>query len=114
MNVWNQRLLWASTSKKNPAYSDTQYVDPLIGPDTINTLPIVALNVYRDHGTPQITLDKNSKQAYQMLQALSRIGIDLDQLTQQLEDQGVEKFQAAPDRLTTSLQKEQAAILASV
>lgn len=105
-----QKLLWASTSTKNPAYSDTKYVEPLIGPDTINTLPVETLDAYRDHGLPWRTLDENPDQAYQILQDLPRVGIDLDQITQDLEAQGIEKFSVALNRLMASLQDKQAAI----
>ena len=84
-----QKLLWASTSTKNPAYSDTKYMEALIGPDTINTVPVETLNAYRDHGHPEQTLDQEVREAYQLLDSLSSVGIDLDAVTKQLEDQGV-------------------------
>jgi transaldolase len=106
----SQRLLWASTSTKNPAYSDTKYIEPLIGPDTINTLPIETLAAYRDHGDPKRSLDQNVPEAYQTFSDLSRIGIDLGAVTQQLEEKGVEKFVTAFDRLIVSLQEKQKAL----
>ena len=105
-----QRLLWASTSTKNPSYSDTKYIEPLIGPDTINTLPIETLTAYRDHGHPERSLDQNVSKAYHVLNELSFVGIDLDEVTQQLEDEGVEKFSAAFNRLIVSLKEKQAAV----
>jgi transaldolase len=105
-----QRLLWASTSTKNPAYNDTKYVEALIGPDTINTLPVETLNAYRDHGHPERSLDRMVSEAYQVLNDLSFVGIDLDAVTQQLEQEGVEKFSAAFDRLMVSLKEKQAAV----
>ena len=90
-----QRLLWASTSTKNPAYSDVKYVEPLIGPETINTLPLETLNAYRDHGKPASRLSEGADQAAAVLQRLPELGIDLNQVTQQLEDEGVEKFNSA-------------------
>jgi transaldolase len=105
-----QRLLWASTSTKNPMYSDTKYIEPLIGPNTINTLPFETLDAYRDHGQPQLSLEQNMSQAYHVLNQLSLIGIDLDKATQQLEDEGVEKFVAALDRLMHSLNEKQTAL----
>lgn len=102
-----QRLLWASTSTKNPAYSDTKYIEPLIGPDTINTLPIETLEAYRDHGDPEQRLDRDRPEAYQTLSDLARIGIDLEAVTQQLEQEGVEKFAKAFDGLIASLQEKQ-------
>lgn len=105
-----QRLLWASTSTKNPSYPDTKYVEPLIGPDTINTLPVETLDAYRDHGNPKLTLDQNVSEAYKILAALPSLEIDLDEATDQLEKEGVEKFNAALDKLLASLKKKQADI----
>ena len=87
-----QRLLWASTSTKNPAYPDLKYVEPLIGPDTVNTLPLETLKAYRDHGDPAPRLTEELDKAAGNLQRLPELGLDLDQATQQLEDEGVEKF----------------------
>jgi transaldolase len=102
-----QRLLWASTSTKNPAYSDTKYVEPLIGPDTINTVPIETLTAYRDHGNPRRTLDQDVSEAYKLLAALPSLGIDLNEATEQLEQEGVKKFSAAFERLMVSLKEKQ-------
>ena len=104
-----QRLLWASTSTKNPAYSDTKYIEPLIGPETINTLPIETLDAYRDHGQPHLSLEQNISRAYHVLNKLSIVGIDLASATQQLEEKGVEKFVSALDRLLVSLREKHAA-----
>jgi transaldolase len=104
-----QRLLWASTSTKNPSYRDTKYIEPLIGPETINTLPIEALNAYRDHGHPEQSLDQNVSDAHQILNDLPSLGFDLNAVTQQLEQEGVDKFSAAFDRLMFSLKEKQAA-----
>jgi len=105
-----QQLLWASTSTKNPAYSDIKYIEALIGPETINTLPVETLAAYRDHGQPGRSLDRNVPAAYQMLRDLPTIGIDLDAATDQLEQEGVEKFSAALHRLMVSLKEKQVAI----
>jgi transaldolase len=105
-----QKLLWASTSTKNPAYKDTKYVDALIGPDTINTVPVETLNAYRDHGRPEQSLDQEVHGAYQLLDELASIGIDLDVITQQLEDEGVKKFIAAYDQLMDSIKEKVAGI----
>jgi transaldolase len=105
-----QRLLWASTSTKNPACSDTKYMEALIGPDTINTVPIETLNAYRDHGYPEQTLDQRVPEAYHLLNKLSPLGIDLNAITQQLEDEGVEKFIAAFDQVMASLREKAAAV----
>lgn len=109
-----QRLLWASTSTKNPLYSDTKYIEPLIGPETINTLPVETLHAYRDHGQPRLTLEQDISHAYHVLNKLPLVGIDLDRATRQLEDEGVEKFVSALDRLMNSLQEKQAAIRTTV
>jgi transaldolase len=101
-----QRLLWASTSTKNPAYEDTKYLEALIGPDTINTVPIETLNAYRDHGHPELSLDQKVPEAYQLLEGLSSVGIDLDAVTQQLEDEGVDKFTVAFDQLIASIEEK--------
>jgi transaldolase len=101
-----QRLLWASTSTKNPAYQDTKYVETLIAPATVDTLPMETLNAYRHHRRPQPGLDRMIPEAYQILEDLSSIGIDLDAVTQQLENEGVEKFIAAFDQLMASLREK--------
>jgi transaldolase len=105
-----QKLLWASTSTKNPAYSDTKYVEALIGPDTINTVPVETLNAYRDHGHPEQTLDQEVHKAYQLLNKLPVVGIDLDAVTQQLEDEGIEKFIAAHGQLMASIKEKAVAL----
>ncbi|MHB8629823.1 MAG: transaldolase [Aggregatilineales bacterium] len=103
-----QRLLWASTSTKNPAYSDVKYVEAIIGPDTINTLPIETLDAYRDHGKPEARLEQDAEHAAWILQQLPALGIDLDKITQQLENEGAEKFNKPFDKLMDSLAKEHA------
>jgi len=105
-----QRLLWASTSTKNPAYSDTKYIEPLIGPGTINTLPVETLAAYRDHGHPKLSLDQNVSTAYRILNHLSFVGINLNESTQRLEEEGVEKFIVALDQLMVSLKEKQATV----
>jgi transaldolase len=105
-----QKLLWASTSTKNPAYKDIKYVETLIGPDTINTVPAETLNAYRDHGHPEQTLDQEVHSAYHLLNKLSIVGIDLAAITQQLEDEGVAKFITAYDQLMRSLGEKATAV----
>jgi transaldolase len=105
-----QKLLWASTSTKNPAYQDTKYVEALIGPDTINTVPIKTLNAYRDHGHPEQSLDQDVHTAYHMLNKLASIGIDMNVVTQQLENEGVEKFIVAYDQLMASLEEKESPV----
>ena len=99
-----QRLLWASTSTKDPAYPDVKYVEPLIGPMTVNTLPVETLKAYRDHGDPAARLAEGLEQAAAVLQRLPALGIDLNQATQQLEDEGVEKFNQPYDHLLGTLE----------
>lgn len=98
-----QRLLWASTSTKNPDYSDLKYVESLIGADTVNTVTVGTLDAYRDHGKPQARLEQNVAQATEALRRLQKIGINIDKVTQQLEDEGVEKFNHAFDKLMNAL-----------
>ena len=98
-----QRLLWASTSTKNLEYSDVKYVEALIGPDTVNTAPLETLNAYRDHGEPKTRLEQDVKQARWVLGRLTDFGISIDKVTQQLEDEGVEKFNKPFDQLMAAL-----------
>jgi transaldolase len=105
-----QKLLWASTSTKNPAYPDTKYVDALIGPDTINTVPVETLNAYRDHGHPELTLEADVHRAYHFLNKLVIVGIDLDAITRQLETEGVQKFNEAYDRILASLREKEVVV----
>ncbi len=98
-----QRLLWASTGAKNPDYSDVKYVEALIGPDTVNTAPVETLDAYRDHGDPQARLENDVAGAARILQRLPELGISLDKLTQQLEDEGVTKFNQPFDKLMETL-----------
>jgi transaldolase len=94
-----QRLLWASTSTKNQDYSDVKYVEALIGPDTVNTVPLETLNAYRDHGKPKARLEQDVKEARSVLERLPEMGISIDNVTRQLEDEGVEKFNKPFDKL---------------
>jgi transaldolase len=98
--------LWASTSTKNPAYSDVKYVEALIGPDTVNTVPIETLNAYRDHGHAEQTLGRNVAAAHQALHDLASLGINLDDVTQQLESEGVATFVTAFGRLMATLDQK--------
>lgn len=88
-----QRLLWASTSTKNPAFADTMYVEALIGPETVNTVPVDTLNAYRDHGNPESRLDGTYEEArYVLYQLEDVVEISLPEVTQKLEDEGIQKF----------------------
>jgi transaldolase len=106
----SQRVLWASTSTKNPEYSGVKYVEPLIGPDTINTMPLETLEAYRDHGDPAPGLTEGLDRAASHLQRLAELGIDLNQATQQLEDEGVEKFIKPYDSLRRALEEKRLAV----
>jgi transaldolase len=98
-----QRLLWASTSTKNPDESDVKYMEALIGPDTVNTAPLATLNAYRDHGDPKARLELDVEEARLVLERLPELGISLDHVTHQLEDDGVEKFNKPFDTLLQTL-----------
>jgi len=98
-----QRPLWASTSTKNPAYPDTSYVDLLIGPDTVNTMPEETIDAFLDHGTVARTVDTDASAAQATLDALATVGVDLDDVAQVLEDQGVAAFAKAFDELIGAL-----------
>jgi len=94
-----QRPLWASTSVKNPAFPDTMYVDQLIGPKTVNTMPRPTMNAFLDHGTVERTVDKDLSGAYKTMEDLAAAGIDIDAVTAQLEDEGIATFTKSYDSL---------------
>lgn len=98
-----QRPLWASTSTKNPSYPDLLYVDTLIGPDTVNTMPEQTLDAFADHGTVARTVDADLEGAHQVLSDLGRVGIDMRDVTATLEEQGVSSFSKSFDELLQSL-----------
>jgi transaldolase len=98
-----QRLLWASTSSKNPAYDDLLYVESLIGPQTVNTLPPKTLDALRDHGRPHLSLDRDETESLARLQQLALLGIDLSQVTDELLEQGLTKFERAYTGLLESV-----------
>lgn len=101
-----QRLLWASTSTKNPQYSDVKYVEALIGRNTVNTLPMETLDAYRGHGEPQDRIELDVVNAGLALDRLPELGVSIASVTQQLEDEGVEKFINSFDKLIDALQKK--------
>ena len=105
-----QRVLWASTSTKNPAYKDTMYVEELIGADTVNTMPEETIRAYQDHGEPEPRLEQGVEQARRLLEELAAAGVDYDDLTDTLEREGVEKFSASFDELLEALGAKQAAL----
>jgi transaldolase / glucose-6-phosphate isomerase len=100
-----QRPLWASTSTKDPRYPDTYYVEELIGPDTVDTIPPATLAAFREHGEVRRSLDENLDIARRQLKLLGEIGVDLDQVTNELEIEGVESFTKSFESLLEALTK---------
>ncbi len=98
-----QRPLWASTSTKNPAYPDTLYVDSLIGPHSVNTLPDATIDAFADHGTLARTIDADVDEAAQQWAAITAVGVDLDDVAAKLERDGVASFQKSFDELLDAL-----------
>lgn len=103
-----QRLLWASTSTKNPAYPATMYVDELIGPETINTMPPVTIDAFRKQGSVANTLEADVPAAEQLLANLAELGIDLQAITEKLQVDGVDAFADAFTSLLTTIDKKKA------
>jgi transaldolase/transaldolase/glucose-6-phosphate isomerase len=101
-----QRVLWASTSSKDPSFSDVKYVEALIGPETINTIPIETLEAFNDHGKPGNNLENDMDKATSVLAQLNNRGIDINIITQKLEDEGIEKFNKAYDKLLKAIEKK--------
>lgn len=101
-----QRVLLASTSTKDPSFSDVLYVEALIGKDTINTLPMETLDAFRDHGKAADTITTGIEDANNALKELKDKGIDIDNITQKLEDEGIEKFNNAYDKLLESIEEQ--------
>jgi transaldolase len=95
----SQYLLWASTGTKNPSYSDLLYVEPLIGPETINTLPDATLAAFRDHGRAALTLEQGSDDARAVFASLGRLGILMGDVGDELQREGVKLFQKSYDDL---------------
>ncbi|GAB3727225.1 transaldolase [Spirosoma lituiforme] len=107
-----QRLLWASTGSKDPSFSDVKYLEALIGPKTVNTVPMDALVAFRDHGVAADRLENDLDKATQTLQRLADAGIDLAALTQQLEDEGIEKFNTPYQKLLDAIETQRKKALA--
>ena len=101
-----QRLLWASTGVKDPDYSDVLYIDQLIGDHTVNTVPPATYKAFLDHGSPASTLEQGLDEASSQLEQLSKLGIDLNAATQQLEDEGVKAFQDAFNTLLSAIDEK--------
>jgi transaldolase / glucose-6-phosphate isomerase len=108
-----QRLLWASTSTKNPAYRDVLYVEELIGPETVDTMPPATIDAFRDHGRVARTLDRDVEGAHELLAQLAQTGIKMEQVTQELEDEGVSSFSASFRDLEGSIAAKRDAVLAN-
>jgi transaldolase/glucose-6-phosphate isomerase len=108
-----QRLLWASTSTKNPAYRDVRYVEELIGPDTVDTVPSATLDAFRDHGRPRPSLQEGVEDARRTMEALAQVGISMDEVTARLVEDGVRLFADAFDNLLGAVERKRAAILGS-
>ena len=98
-----QRPLWASTSTKNAAYPDTMYVDELIGPDTVNTLPEATIEAFNDHGACTRTIDDGVAHAELVWRQLAEVGVDMDDVAEKLEHDGVASFQKSFDDLLAAL-----------
>ncbi|HIK10684.1 MAG TPA: transaldolase [Oscillatoriaceae cyanobacterium M33_DOE_052] len=101
-----QRLLWASTSTKNPLYKDTIYIEELIGPDTVNTVPPSTIEACADHCDIQSRIETNVEAAYQLIASLKELGIDIDEVMAELLEDGIDKFIKPFDSLIASLQEK--------
>ncbi len=101
-----QRVLWGSTSTKNPAYSDLLYVEELMGPDTVNTVPLETLDAFRDHGRARLTLQEEIGEAEKLLADLEMVGMKLDAITEQLQKDGVKAFADSYDQLMAGLEEK--------
>ena len=108
-----QRPLWASTSTKNPAYPDLIYVDTLIGPHTVNTMPPQTLKAFADHGTPARTVDKELDQARADIAAVTAAGVSLEQVTEDLEVDGVKKFADSFEELLKTIDERRKQLIAA-
>lgn len=100
-----QRVLWASTSTKNPNYNDVMYVDELIGPDTVNTMPPATLDAFRDHGRPRASLTEDLASANQVMETVARVGISMKNVTDKLTNDGVRLFAESFDKLMKAVEK---------
>lgn len=109
-----QRPLWASTSAKNPDYSDVYYVEALIGPETVNTLPPATIKAFRDHGRLSITLEEQPEEEAAVLASLEEVGIKLDEVTQQILDEGVSLFARSFEKLMKTIQSRRDEIVSGL
>jgi transaldolase len=102
-----QRVLWASTSTKDPAFKDTLYIEELLGPETVNTMPEETIKAYQDHGEPELRLEGGFEEAERVFSELERAGVDYDDVTETLEREGVAKFADSFDELMHALKDKQ-------
>src|SRR5215218_705380 len=102
--AWRQRCLWASTSTKNPAYSDVMYVEELIGAETVNTMPEETIRAFQDHGTVSPTLESGLDEAKRVLEQLAQVGVDYDDVTATLEKEGIQKFTDSFEELLNAIE----------
>src|SRR5262249_37314914 len=100
-----QRLLWASTSSKNPTYRDVVYVEELIGPDTVNTIPPATFDAFRAHGEPRASLTERLDRARQTMEALADSGVSIKQVTDRLLDEGLQLFVEAFEKLLGAIDR---------
>ncbi len=105
-----QRVLWASTSSKDPSFKDTMYVEALIGDKTVDTIPMETLEAFRDHGVTANTLENELDKATELLQRIKKADIDMKQVSQQLENEGIEKFNQPYDKLLAAIEKQKEAM----
>lgn len=108
-----QRPLWASTSTKNPNYSDILYVQSLIGRHTVNTIPLNTLEAFLDHGVPELTIEDDLEEARRTIDRLTNLGIDLDTVTKELEEEGVIAFEKSYDNLLLSIENKRLAMIST-
>ncbi len=108
-----QRVLWASTSTKNPAYPDVMYIEELIGPETVDTMPEETIKAYQDHGQPEPRLERDLDGARRVFEELADAGVDYDDVTDTLEREGVEKFSASFDELMAALGEKRGSLVAA-
>ena len=106
-----QRPLWASTGTKNPAYSDVLYIEPLIGPDTVNTMPPATLTAFQQHGTVAATIEQGVVEARQTIEDLEAVGIGMEQVTAKLLADGVRSFADSFDKLLANIDEKRAKLL---
>lgn len=111
MGAYTQRVLWASTSTKNPNYRDVIYIEELIGPDTVNTIPASTVEAFRDHGRPRFSLEEDVEGAHTTMQTLDRAGISMSEATGRLLDDGVRLFAEAFDNLLRAVDKRSQSVV---